>query len=222
MKIIVLIIVTSFCINTCVYAQEVKQEQALLLSANAGDAEAMYSLFVLLYERKKGGCEPTHADCAEAIKWLLQAGELNNWRAAFVLELCYRTGCVGLIPDTQKAMHFKRVYEEHRPAPEDFTEVISDGLFYMQVVNGVFYANDPTQSEWHARAIKLCRGSDYKSLMVGDIKPFLINKGAFIFGAPISKEQSIQVFLSRGYVLCASSKLNEEATIQLLKNNGHI
>ena len=83
--------------------------------AEAGDSEAMYALFMDVAERGADKVKPTKLEYADAKKWLLKAGELKNWRAAFVLELCYRSGCWELELNENKAKHYKSVYEKYRP-----------------------------------------------------------------------------------------------------------
>ena len=83
--------------------------------ANDGNSEAMYALFLDVGERGEDNPPPSSAEYEQAKEWLIKAGELNNWRAAYVLQLCYTQGCWGLEPNAEKAEHYKNVVAKFGP-----------------------------------------------------------------------------------------------------------
>lgn len=112
MKSFALTFAFAFFLVGCVSAND--ESTNLVKAAEAGDSEAMYSLFLNIAQRgTKEGYKPGEAD--QAKHWLLKAGELNNWRAAEVLALCYEKACWGLSVDLEKSKHFKEVSEKYRP-----------------------------------------------------------------------------------------------------------
>lgn len=116
MKYRALIFVVAFLLTGCVNADDpsAREPTDLVKAAEAGDSEAMYSLFLHIAQKgTKEGYKPGEADQAQ--QWLLKAGELNNWRAAEVLALCYEKACWGLPVDLEKSKHFKEVSEKYRP-----------------------------------------------------------------------------------------------------------
>ena len=107
-----LVVFLGGCVNT--EGTDTHEPTNLVKAAEAGDSEAMYSLFLHIGQKgTKEGYKPDEAD--QALRWLLKAGELNNWRAAEVLALCYEKGCWGLPIDHEKSKHFKEVSVKYRP-----------------------------------------------------------------------------------------------------------
>ena len=102
---------------SCVcYGDNMKLTQGdLIVLANNGNTEAMYQIFIDIAS-KASPEEPLSKEEIElARKWLKRAGENNNWRAAHVLELCYRDGCWGFEINESKAEHYKSVLEKYKP-----------------------------------------------------------------------------------------------------------
>lgn len=88
----------------------------LLGLAKQGDSETMYSLFLELGGQTDGKGPPSSPqEEKEGIKWLFKSASLNNWRAASVLEMCYRKGCLGLKVDDKKSEHYKEILQEFKP-----------------------------------------------------------------------------------------------------------
>lgn len=92
-----------------------EEKERLTKLANAGDSEAMYALFVDVGERGDSEHPPSSEEYEQAKQWLLRAGALNNWRAAYVLQLCYTNGCWGLSPNKEKAEYYKNVVAKFGP-----------------------------------------------------------------------------------------------------------
>ena len=116
MKCCALTLVLAFFLAGCVNANDTgtREPANLVKAAEAGNSEAMYSLFLHIAQKgTKEGYKPGEADQAQ--HWLLKAGELNNWRAAEVLALCYEKACWGLPVNLEKSKHFKEVSEKYRP-----------------------------------------------------------------------------------------------------------
>lgn len=116
MKCSALTFALAFFLGGCVNADDTGTHEPtnLMKAAEAGDSEAMYSLFLHIAQKgTKEGYKPGEADQAQ--QWLLKAGELNNWRAAEVLALCYEKGCWGLPIDLEKSKHYKEVSVKYRP-----------------------------------------------------------------------------------------------------------
>lgn len=111
-KIIVLICLV---ISTVSYGMSPEEKEQLTELAKAGDPEAMYALFVDVGERVGSEPPPSSEEYEQAKQWLLKAGALNNWRAAYVLQLCYKKGCWGLSPNMEKAEHYKNVVAKFGP-----------------------------------------------------------------------------------------------------------
>ena len=102
-------------LSAALHALEPADKERLTKLAKAGDSEAMYALFVDVGERGENQPLPSSGEYQQAKEWLLKAGELNNWRAAYVLQLCYTKGCWGLVPNKQKAEHYKNVVAKFGP-----------------------------------------------------------------------------------------------------------
>ena len=113
MKYILFVFVFFFSIPC--YSLDQNEYDHLRTLAKKGDSEAMYNLFLDVAERLGDQEGPTQEEFIEARGWLIKAGELNNWRAAYVLQLCYTHGCWGFRIDNDKANHYKSVYEKYRP-----------------------------------------------------------------------------------------------------------
>lgn len=116
MKCSTLTFALAFFLGGCVNADDTgtREPTNLIKAAEAGDSEAMYSLFLHIAQKgTREGYKPGEADQAQ--QWLLKAGELNNWRAAEVLALCYEKGCWGLPIDLEKSKHYKEVSVKYRP-----------------------------------------------------------------------------------------------------------
>lgn len=107
-KILFLILVA---LSSSSFAISPEERAQLLELTNNGNSEAMYASYVDVGERGNSAKKPSEEEHEQVKKWLLKAGELNNWRAAFALELCYRKGCLALEPNSERSQHFKSVYE---------------------------------------------------------------------------------------------------------------
>lgn len=107
-----LALILTACVNE---EDKYKNELTRLIhAAEAGEPEAMYSVFVHIGQKgAKEGYKPGETDLAQY--WLLKAGESNNWRAAEVLKLCYEKGCWGLPIDLEKSKHYAAVLEKYGP-----------------------------------------------------------------------------------------------------------
>lgn len=87
-----------------------------LQSARRGNDESMYSVFLEIAKKgSKDGYKSGEAERAQ--HWLIKAGENNNWRAAYVLALCYKKGCWDLPVDNEKSKHYQEVLKKYRPNP---------------------------------------------------------------------------------------------------------
>lgn len=87
----------------------------LFQAAEAGDPEAMYSVFFRIAQKGSPEKPQTEEEIKLAQHWLIKAGENNNWRAAHVLQLCHEVGCWGLPIDLDKSKHYKAVLEKYGP-----------------------------------------------------------------------------------------------------------
>lgn len=112
MKYILLLILICFSLSSC--SRDDKETQHLIDLANQGNSDAMYNLWLGVAERMDAQTSPTIEEINKARKWLVQAGELNNWRAAHVLALCYSTGCWDFEINEVKAKHYRKIHEEFR------------------------------------------------------------------------------------------------------------
>lgn len=102
-------------IATGSHAVTPEEKERLMELAKSGDSEAMYSPFLDVAERGSIKPPPSREEYEQATQWLLKAGELNNWRAAYILQLCYTKGCWGLSPNKEKAEHYKDVVAKFGP-----------------------------------------------------------------------------------------------------------
>jgi TPR repeat protein len=104
--------------NVC-NGENIKLTQGdLVVLANNGNIEAMYQIFIDIASKHTPEKPLTNEEIELARKWLIKAGENNSWRAAYVLELCYREGCWGVEVDESKAEHYKNVFNEYKPKDE--------------------------------------------------------------------------------------------------------
>ena len=87
----------------------------LVHAAEAGDAEAMYSVFVTIARRATPERHLSKDKMELSRYWLIKAGEHDNWCAAEVLQLCYEEGCAGLPIDLEKSKHYAAVVRANRP-----------------------------------------------------------------------------------------------------------
>lgn len=87
-----------------------------LQSAKRGNDESMYSVFLGIAKKGSPKYPQTDEEVKLAQHWLVKAGEKNNWRAAYVLQLCHEIGCWGLPIDLEKSKHYKAVMEKYRPS----------------------------------------------------------------------------------------------------------
>ncbi len=114
MKFILFLIL--ICIPLASNSHDDKDTKHLINLANQGNSEAMYNLWLGVAERVDSQTPPTIDEMDEAREWLIKAGDLNNYRAAHVLALCYLKGCWYFEINEDKAKHYKQIFEEFRPA----------------------------------------------------------------------------------------------------------
>ena len=77
----------------------------------------MYNVFVETMKMGSNEHPLPEKEIEKAKYWLLKAGENNNWRAAYVLQLCYEKGCMGLPVDKEKSDHYKNIVAKFGPNP---------------------------------------------------------------------------------------------------------
>jgi len=87
----------------------------LVKAAKSGDAEAMYGVFFEIVKRGTVEHPVTKKDGKLATYWLMQAGEHNSVKAAYVLQTCYETGCFGVPIDKKRAQHYKELAKKTAP-----------------------------------------------------------------------------------------------------------
>jgi TPR repeat protein len=111
------LVATLYDTGTCLPTDNERASEYYLKAAEAGNAGAMYALWTGVMERNTAGDRPTDAEFEEAEVWLEKSAELHNWRASYVLALCYREGACGREKNVEKAEYFDRVFRSN--APED-------------------------------------------------------------------------------------------------------
>lgn len=77
--------------------------------AKSGSADDMYRVFFTIASRGTAENPVSKRDGEIATHWLIQAGEHNSMKAAYILQTCYRTGCMGVPIDKRKALHYKKL-----------------------------------------------------------------------------------------------------------------
>lgn len=84
-----------------------------LQSAKAGNADAMFTLWLRTAKRVGSLNPPTAAERTRAMEWLFRAAELKNWQAAWMLWQFYENALAvyGHEADEAQAAHWKQVYE---------------------------------------------------------------------------------------------------------------
>jgi len=109
-------IIFAICLlaSVCASATGIKEWVRL---AESGNTEAMYNVFVETMKMGSNEHPLPEKEIEKAKYWLLKAGENNNWRAAYVLQLCYEKGCMGLPVDKEKSDHYKNIVANFGPNP---------------------------------------------------------------------------------------------------------
>ncbi len=113
MKNWIFVIFLVFISQTTIANEE--NRQRLYRLAEAGNSDAMYAIFVEVGTRAQDDRKVTDDEFEQSTNWLIKAGNLNNWQAAYVLQMCYKKGCAGLEIDDAKAKHYESIFTKHRP-----------------------------------------------------------------------------------------------------------
>ena len=108
------VILVAICLLTSVYVSATEIQEWVKL-AESGNSEAMYNVFVETMKLGSHEHPVPEREIEKAKYWLLKAGENNNWRAAYVLQLCYEKGCMGLPIDSEKSVYYKNIVAKFGP-----------------------------------------------------------------------------------------------------------
>ncbi|NHN39832.1 hypothetical protein G8764_21215 [Pseudomaricurvus alcaniphilus] len=103
--------------------------------------------------------------------------------------------------------------------PIDFVKPISDGLYFIREVSsgGIWKVEGKSKSGWEKTADEVCQGNDYKSLLIQDSDQNFSGVGvSFVGGIPLAYGDSYSMPVVDGVVLCSSSSLTEEQSMQIL------
>jgi hypothetical protein len=106
-------------IGFCAPLDESLADTFYLQSAKAGNADAMFPIWLRTAKRVRSPNPPTTAERTQAVEWLFRAGELQNREAAWMLWQFYENAFAvyGHERDEAEAAHWKQIYELNRPPP---------------------------------------------------------------------------------------------------------
>ncbi len=110
-----MLMATLYDTGTCFEKNATEAMRHYQAAAESGETEAMYTLWMKTAMRVDSETPPTEPEKDIARDWLTKAADLNNWRAAYTLSVCYKEGCWGFPKNESKAEHYKDVADKYRP-----------------------------------------------------------------------------------------------------------
>ena len=113
-KIFIIAVLAVAVLSGCSRPEPNETAAMLEQQAKAGNAEAMYSLFLVTYMDAKR-YPLTDAERKRGLEWLEKAAKLGNWRAAFTLAEAYKHGTFGYPKSQKDEVYWRDIYETNRP-----------------------------------------------------------------------------------------------------------